>query len=197
MARQDNKGTKHKPILPHSDPSLLTLIIDITPSEWQHRDTIRLVKDKISANSKKPSSGPANFNEYISSILAFCFSFGSLNRANTLNVIAVAGDNVALVYPRIGKAHGYMESTVHDPTEFVGSKTDARKLYDGVHLGITELILKHTENSSVNEKNGDSGTKAQSNSDNGAAMVSYYQSMNQLAGCITFTSVLIICSLSL
>lgn len=180
MAKK-NKNIKHKPILSHSDPSLLTLIIDITPSEWQDRDTIRLVRDKINFSKERPSSGPASFHEYISSILAFCLSFGSLNRENSLCVIAVAGDNVAVVYPRVGRSHGYMDSVVHDPTEFVGTKMDARKLYDGVQLGITELIVKHSEglaaqqNQSQTQNRTEGSTPPSSstvNSNNGAAIVS-------------------------
>ena len=163
MKKKKGNLKAHKPILCHSDPSLLTLIIDVTPSEWQDRDTIRLVRDKINASKKRSSSsGPASFNEYISSITAFCVSFGMLNRDNTLCVIAVAGDYVAMVYPRVGKPYGYMESIVHDPTEFVGTKTDARKLYDGVLLGVAELIMKF-QNSNIDP--------SKTNPKKGAAMV--------------------------
>lgn len=127
-----------------SDPSLLVVIMDITPSEWEDRDKIRQVQDHYRQKQKKDSIGPATFHEYLSTVTGFTSSFSLLNRNNALIIIGVAGNEVSVLYPRKG-SDGGMDSMVHDPAEHIGCKIDLAQLNKHIQSGTTDLINKNAE----------------------------------------------------
>ena len=124
-----------------SDRSLLTLILDVSPTTWGERDLKRTAQDKARFAASKRSVGPARLDDLLSSTVSFCLSFAALKRDNAVVVIGVADDEVAILYPRKGgSGRNNMGSVVHDPPDTVGSKVDARALNESVRLGVAELV---------------------------------------------------------
>lgn len=124
-----------------SDRSLLTLILDVSPTTWGERDLKRTAQDRARFAASKRSVGPARLDDMLTSTIAFCLSFAALKRDNAVVVVGVADDEVAILYPRKGgSGRNNMGSVVHDPPDTVGGKVDARALNESVRLGVAELV---------------------------------------------------------
>lgn len=124
-----------------SDRSLLTLILDVSPTTWGERDLKRTAQDRSRFAASKRSVGPARLDDMLTSTIAFCLSFAALRRDNAVVVVGVADDEVAILYPRKGgSGRSNMGSVVHDPPDTVGGKVDARALNESVRLGVAELV---------------------------------------------------------
>ena len=163
------------------DRSLLTLVLDLTPSTWGERDLQRSRSDRARFAANKRSVGPGRLDDVLASTIAFCLAFAALRRDNTVVVIGVADDEVAVLYPRKGGAgRSNMASIVHDPTDTVGGKVDAAVLNESVRLGVAELVARAAEKAekraeeaekiaaNMKEKGGDGGgTASASASGNG------------------------------
>ena len=121
--------------------SLLTLIIDITPSTWGHRDLVRSAKDKALSSKSKSSAGPATLDDVLTAVLSLGASFSCLNRDNVLVVIAATEEEVAVVYPRKG-GEGSMEDVVMGTDT---NRVDGGLLNDYVRLGVAELVNRAAE----------------------------------------------------
>jgi len=156
------------------DRSLLTLVLDLTPSTWGERDLQRSDSDPKRFAANKRSIGPGRLEDVLSSTIAFCLAFAALRRDNTVVVIGVADDEVAVLYPRKGGAgRSSMASIVHDPADTVGGKVDAAALNESVRLGVAELVeraadkaeeraeeAKQIADDDMKEKGGDGGGSA-------------------------------------
>ncbi|KAL7448742.1 hypothetical protein ACHAWC_000884 [Mediolabrus comicus] len=129
-----------------SSPNLLTIILDITPSTWGHRNLIRSAKDKAMAAKNKPSAGPATLmDDVLTAILALSVSFSCLNRDNALVIIATTEYEASVIYPRKG-GEGSMEDVVMGGSSGeCGERVDAGLLHDYVKLGVTELVNRAAE----------------------------------------------------
>ena len=124
-----------------SDRSLLTLILDVSPTTWGERDLKRTAQDRARFAASKRSVGPARLDDMLTSTIAFCLSFAALKRDNAVVVVGVADDEVAILYPRKGgSGRNNMGSVVHDPPDTVGGKVDAKALNESVRLGAAELV---------------------------------------------------------
>jgi transcription initiation factor TFIIH subunit 3 len=142
--------------------SLLVVILDCTPYAWGEREIRRKVSDQKRLAQKRSSVGPARLTtDVLPALISLLLAFSSLHRENCAVVIAVAGDEVAIVYPRKGMGDGgaganhnnrnpklSMSHMVNDPPEMSGTKIDARAMHDMVSLGITELVLRSTSKAS-------------------------------------------------
>ena len=125
------------------DRSLLTLIIDLTPTTWGERNQIRKLQDKKRAEAKKESIGPATIDELLVSTLAFASAFAASHRDNSLILIGVAGSQVSVIYPRKGKG---MDAMVRgDIRDGGGCKIDPSEMRECFLLGVAELVAKSTE----------------------------------------------------
>jgi len=127
--------------------SLLVLILDVTPKAWGERELRRKVSDQKRLASKKSSVGPAKLSsDVLPAVITFLLAFASLHRENCAVVIAIAGDETAVVYPRKGgpNPNACMVHMVNDPPETSGSKIDARTLHDMILLGVAELVVRAT-----------------------------------------------------
>eukprot|EP00590_Aulacoseira_subarctica_P008909 CAMPEP_0172431726 /NCGR_PEP_ID=MMETSP1064-20121228/59779_1 /TAXON_ID=202472 /ORGANISM="Aulacoseira subarctica , Strain CCAP 1002/5" /LENGTH=355 /DNA_ID=CAMNT_0013178597 /DNA_START=48 /DNA_END=1115 /DNA_ORIENTATION=+ len=115
---------------------------------WGERELRRKVSDQKRAASSKPSIGPARLSsDLLPAVVTFLLAYASLHRENCAIVIAVAGDETAVVYPRKGGPipKASMVNMVNDPPEMSGTKIDARTLHDLIHLGVAELVFRATE----------------------------------------------------
>jgi len=124
------------------DRSLLVLIIDITPSAWSHRNLIRDNKDKKREAVGKKTIGPATLTkDVLPSLLTFLLAYAACHRENALVVLGVAGNDVAVVYPRKGVA---MERMVGGDvsSEGGGGKIHPQELEEGLRLGVMELMTR-------------------------------------------------------
>jgi len=121
------------------DRSLLALVVDVTSWTWGERELKRNHNDKARKKAGKGSVGPATLPELVSSIIAFCSAFSCLNRENCVMIVAVAGDEVSVVYPRKGGELN-MTNVIHDPP--TSSKIDIRLIHDYLKLGVAELVAR-------------------------------------------------------
>jgi len=132
--------------------SLLVLIIDVTPKAWGERELRRKVSDQKRLASNKPSIGPARLSsDLLPAIVTFLVAYASLHRENCAVVIAVAGNETAVVYPRKGGPNpkASMVHMVNDSPEMCGTKVDARTMHDMIHLGIAESVVRATERADI------------------------------------------------
>ena len=161
-----------------SERSLLIIVLDVTASAWGGRDLKRNASDRQRAEAGKRTVGPCNLQELLSSIISLCSAFSCLNRENIVTIIAVAGDECAIVYPR--KSCGddnsgiSMGNIVNDPP--ITSKINTRFVHDYLKLGVAELVArdvaKAEQMSSNYNNNIDNNTTNSSNHAKGAAITS-------------------------
>ena len=117
-------------------PTLLVIILDLSPSTWGHRSIIRVAKDKALASKNKSSAGPAVIGDVIESTLAFLAAFLTLNRENVAVVVGATEYEVGVIYPRKG-GEGGMQEVVNS----MGSeRVDRGLMYDYIRLGVAELV---------------------------------------------------------
>lgn len=119
--------------------SLLVLVLDVTPAAWGER---AMMSDSINAKrlaAGKPSVGPAKLvDEVLASVQTFLSAYVALNRDNGLVVIGVAGSrHVGVLYPR---KTDFASALQFSANHSGGSKVDLRRLYEGLRLGVAELI---------------------------------------------------------
>jgi len=137
--------------------SLLVVVLDCTPYTWGEREIRRKVSDQKRQSHQRSSVGPARLTtDVLPALISLLLAFSALHRENCAVVIAVAGDEVAIVYPRKGMSgttvfagndrnpKQSMSHMVNDPPEMSGTKIDARTMHDMVSLGVTELIVRCT-----------------------------------------------------
>jgi transcription initiation factor TFIIH subunit 3 len=132
----------------NNNKSLLVVIIDVTPKAWGERELRRKVSDQKRLASNKPSIGPARLSsDLLPAIVAFLVAFASLHRENCVVVIAAAGNETAVIYPRKGGPNpkASMVHMVNDSPEMCGTKVDARTMHDMIHLGIAESVVRATK----------------------------------------------------
>jgi transcription initiation factor TFIIH subunit 3 len=125
------------------DRSLVTLIIDLTPTTWGERNQIRILQDKKRAEANKDSIGPAKIDEILASTLAFGSAFAASHRDNALVLIGVAGSQVSVLYPRKGKGMDAMVGG--DIRDGGGCKIDPSEMRECFLLGVAQLVAKSTE----------------------------------------------------
>jgi transcription initiation factor TFIIH subunit 3 len=142
---------------PSNPPTLLLLILDLSPATWGHRSIIRTAKDKALAAKNKSSAGPAVIDDVIESALAFLAAFCALSRENVAVVVGATESDVGVVYPRKGGEGG-----MDDVVNFTGSeRVDRGLMNDYVRLGAAELVNRAAERREKKEKQKDeSGNKS-------------------------------------
>jgi len=86
---------------------LTVLVVDVSPVVWGERDMKRTASDKARLAAGKRSLGPATLDELLSAVQAFASAFGSLDRDSALVMVAVAGNQTAVVYPRKDQLETY------------------------------------------------------------------------------------------
>lgn len=119
---------------------LTVLVIDVSPVAWGERDLKRTASDKARLAAGKRSLGPATLEELLSAVQAFASAFVSLERDSALLLVAVAGNEVAVVYPR--KDH--LESYFSNPE----TKLDTRQIQNDLIQGVAELVSRATKQAS-------------------------------------------------
>ena len=90
---------------------LTVVIIDASPVAWGERDLRRTASDKQRQAAGKASTGPLILEELLSSVQAFASAFVSLDRESALLFVAVAGNEVAVVYPRKDHLEEFFSTT--------------------------------------------------------------------------------------
>lgn len=120
----------------HKYRSLLLLIVDVTPSYWGERESLRSRQDLSRRKIGKRSIGPATLDEVLLSLLSFSSAFASLQRENCLIVIGVADSEIDIVYPRETILNEIM--TLNNVE--IGSSINPRELYESIMLGIGKLV---------------------------------------------------------
>jgi transcription initiation factor TFIIH subunit 3 len=118
--------------------SLAVLVIDVSPVAWGERELKRAASDKARLATGKRSVGPATLEELLSAVQAFASAFLSLERDCVLLVVAVAGNEVATVYPRKDQLETYFSNP--------GSKLDTRQIQKDLVLGVAELVALAAQN---------------------------------------------------
>jgi transcription initiation factor TFIIH subunit 3 len=112
--------------------NLTTIVMDISPVAWGERDMKRTASDKARLAAGKRSVGPATLEELIQAVQAFASAFLSLERNAALILIAVAGSEIATVYPR--KDH--LEHYFANPER----QLDTKRIPQDIMTGISELV---------------------------------------------------------
>jgi transcription initiation factor TFIIH subunit 3 len=123
---------------------LTILVIDVSPVEWGERDLRRTASDKARLAKGKPSLGPATLEELLLAVQAFSSAFVSTERESALVMVAVAGNEIAVVYPRKDQLEEYFSNQA--------TKLDTRKIQSDLVEGVTELVAraaKHANDASV------------------------------------------------
>jgi transcription initiation factor TFIIH subunit 3 len=113
--------------------SLLVLVVDVSPVVWNVRDLKRTSSDMARFEKGKTSVGPAILEECLKSVQAFCGAFWTLQRESTLTIIAVAGNETAMVFPRKDALETYFSQD---------SKMNVRKLAEQLANGVSELVSR-------------------------------------------------------
>lgn len=133
------------------EKSLLVIVVDVSPTAWGEREVRRAASDKARLAAGKRSVGPATMDECLSAVRAFCGAYDSLQRDSVFIVIAVAGNESAVVYPRKNELHRFFAE---------GGKVEIRKLEENLSLEVAELVNRAAskavrESLIVNANNGD------------------------------------------
>ena len=113
---------------------LTVVIIDVSPVAWGDRDLRRTASDKQRQAAGKSSTGPLILEELLSSIQAFASAFVSLDRESALLFVAVAANEVAVVYPRKDHLEEFFSTTE--------MKLDSRKIQMDLVQGVSELVTR-------------------------------------------------------
>lgn len=119
-----------------SDENPLTaLVIDVSPVAWGDRDLRRTASNRKRQSGGKPSNGqPLILEELLSSVQAFASALVSLERESALLIIAVAGNEVAVVHPRKDHLETFFSNTE--------MKQDTRKIQSDLIQGVSELVAR-------------------------------------------------------
>lgn len=112
--------------------SLAVVVIDVSPVVWGERELRRAASDKSRLAAGKRSLGPAILEEVLSSVQAFANAFLAMEKDAALLMVAVAGKEVAVVYPRKDALQEYFDNAE--------SKLDGRQIHDDLYLGVAELV---------------------------------------------------------
>lgn len=112
--------------------SLLIIVVDVSPVIWNVRDMRRSKSDESRFAKGKPSAGPATLQECLKSIQAFSGAFCGLQRGCSIMIIAVAGNESAVVFPRKRSLHDF----------FLEGKIELRMLQDHLASGVAELLSR-------------------------------------------------------
>ncbi len=127
-----SKGSDERP--------LTVLVLDVSPVAWGERDVQRTASDKARLAAGKRSLGPATLDEMLSAVQAFCSAFCSLERDAALAIVAVAGNQTAIVYPR----QDQLETFFTNPE----TKLDTRSIPTDLVEGVTELVMNAAKDAS-------------------------------------------------
>lgn len=123
--------------------SLLTLIIDVTPSSWGEREGHRSLQDELRKKAGKRSIGPATLEEVLLSLLSFSLAFAALHRENSLVVIGVADSEVYVIYPRENESID--EIVTLESRELGESVVKPHELYECLMLGVGKIVEKSSK----------------------------------------------------
>mmetsp|Transcript_18013 Transcript_18013/g.44508 ORF Transcript_18013/g.44508 Transcript_18013/m.44508 type:complete len:354 (-) Transcript_18013:4023-5084(-) len=114
---------------------LTALVVDVSPVAWGDRDLRRTASDRQRKAAGKASSGqPLILEELLVSIQAFASAFVSLERDSALFIVAVAGNEVSVVYPRKDDLEAFFSSNE--------SKQDSGKMQTLLIQGVAELVAR-------------------------------------------------------
>ncbi|KAL3914845.1 MAG: hypothetical protein SGILL_005925, partial [Bacillariaceae sp.] len=116
--------------------------VDVSPVEWGQRELIRKASDNRRAKESKPSLGPVVLDECLKSVQAFCSASASLERDAVLVLMAVAGSEVAIVYPRKDALEEYFSNPE--------TKLDSSRIRKDLTTGVAELVAKAAANQANN-----------------------------------------------
>jgi transcription initiation factor TFIIH subunit 3 len=120
--------------------SLTVIVIDVSPVAWGERDLKRAASDKARLAAGKRSVGPATLDELLSAVQAFSSAFVSLERDSALIMVAVAGSEVAVVYPRKDDLETYFSNPE--------TKLDTRQIQHDLVSGVAELVARAAKKAS-------------------------------------------------
>ena len=123
--------------------SLAVVVIDVSPVAWGERELRRAASDKTRLAQGKRSLGPATLEELLSSVQAFANAFVGLENDSALLIVAVAGREVSVVYPRKDQLQDYFDNPE--------SKLDARTIHDDLYLGVAELVSRAAKQANDSE----------------------------------------------
>jgi transcription initiation factor TFIIH subunit 3 len=119
----------------HSDQlSLNVIVMDVSPVTWGERELIRNASDKARLAAGKRSAGPAKLEECLSAVQTFCSACTNLERDAVTLLVAVAANEVAVVYPRKDALEEYFTNPEN--------KLDSRRMLRDFLTGVAELMAK-------------------------------------------------------
>jgi transcription initiation factor TFIIH subunit 3 len=125
-------------ILKRSDErSLLVIVLDVSPVVWQIRQRQREGSDKARLEKSKPTIGPATLEECLKSVQAFCGAFCGLQRDCALQILGVAGNETAVLFPRKDALHEFFQGGGTG-----ASQLDIRPLQEQLVSGVAELVAR-------------------------------------------------------
>ena len=113
---------------------LTVVIIDVSPVAWGDRDLRRTASDKQRQAQGKTSVGPLILEELLAAVQAFASSFMSLNRDSALVLVGVAGNEVAVLYPRKDHLEEFFSASE--------MKLDSTKIQHNLVQGVSELVTR-------------------------------------------------------
>jgi transcription initiation factor TFIIH subunit 3 len=114
--------------------SLNVIVIDVSPVTWGERELIRNASDKARFAAGKRSAGPAKLEECLSAVQTFCSACTNLERDAVMLLVAVAANEVAVVYPRKDALEEYFTNPEN--------KLDSGKMQSDFMGGVAELMAK-------------------------------------------------------
>jgi len=126
--------TSNNPTTSKDSRSLLAIVLDVSTCAWGERDLRRAANDKARHAQNKRSVGPATLEEVLKAVQAFATAFGSLERGSGLLIIAVAGNESAVVFPRKDHLARYFSSPE------TNACYDLRRIHVDLTEGVAELM---------------------------------------------------------
>jgi len=117
----------------HQSNTLLVTVLDVSPYVWGQRDMQRKARDRARQAENKGSIGPTTIDELVPAVEAFGNSILNLERSASLIVVAVAGNETAVVYPRAQQLTEWLGS---------GAPVDSSYFAHMLVLGVNELITR-------------------------------------------------------
>jgi transcription initiation factor TFIIH subunit 3 len=119
----------------HSDQrSLNVIVFDVSPVTWGERELIRNASDRARFAAGKRSTGPAKLEECLSAVQTFCSACTNLERDAVMLLVAVATNEVAVVYPRKDALEEYFANPEN--------KLESRRMQSDFLSGVAELMAK-------------------------------------------------------
>ena len=113
--------------------TLLTIVVDVSPSAWGDRDVKRTERDQQRTSVQKRSIGPAILDELVQSLCAYIVAITSMERNASIIIIGVANNESAILFPRNDSLNAWLQST-H------GYAPNIRTLQQDFITGISELV---------------------------------------------------------